>query len=95
MSEHANGNGNGVGQRLGLDGLWKNLAGFGCVGLLCFSQWYLVSVELPSQRKDYLSELRTQRDHDTSRTAKIWEAINNLEDEARLAHRKVAADARE
>lgn len=93
MTSENTSNGSPVGTKLGLDGIWRNLSGFGAVGILCAMQVYLIAYELPASRRDYATELRVQREHDAQRTTHIWSALKDLEDEARLAHRRAVAGA--
>lgn len=82
MSSEPNGS-NGVGNKLGLSGLWRDLANFGAVGLICASQWFLLAVEMPRQRQELLNEQRIMREHDERRTAELTKAINDLTAEVR------------
>lgn len=78
-----NGNVNGVGQRLGLSGIWRDCANFGAVGMMCFFLGYLTIYELPAQRKVFLDEIREARSYDERRTAELTRAIAELTMEVR------------
>lgn len=77
------GSGNGVGQRLGLDGTWRNIANLGAVGMLCAVLFYLVAYELPAQRREFVDEIRAIRDQTSRKADDLTTALNRLTEEVK------------
>jgi len=46
----------------GLTGIWKQVAGFGIAGFVCWLSYHFVTVTLPAQQQSFHAELQKERD---------------------------------